>query len=467
MNNGILFKSNSGNKYFYDNITGHIVNVNGGEDSKILNKYRNINHNGFNKLIDVQPKDIESYLFHDANGFKQLILEVTSCCNLRCKYCTYSDNYEFTRPHGNNFMTFDIAKAAVDYYFKSFEEVYNRNPGRKPIISFYGGEPLINFKLIKEVVEYVNDRYKEYKEDIQWHTTTNGLLLDDKAQDFLHENKFNVLISIDGYKDNHDRNRLSVDGHPTFDKAYENYFRFKKRYPKQSVYISACYDLKTNMDKFASEVDEKEIEVLRASMVSSSDKYYSQFSSGDKKTFIENYNKIKEKFFDKAINGTLKKGEFLYNFFVDIYGSFAYHRMIGETLPDIRPCTSTCVPGEKIYVESDGNFILCEKVNNKRKIGNVYSDLNYSEIANILNEYNNTLLNHCKSCEISKFCTLCFKDFCKSDSFKYEENVCMTQINAVKQLLLDYVNLLEQNPKLFQEITTDYYTRLNALGEVI
>lgn len=469
MNNGILFKSNLGNKYFYDDLTGHIVYIKNDIKSidNYLNKYRKIRQLEKSTSDTVVPKNIYDYLIEDGNGFKQLILEVTTKCNFRCKYCTYSDNYEFTRTHGSNFMTFDTAKLAIDYYMKNFAIVYKRNFERAPIISFYGGEPLLNFTLIENIVIYLQSKYPEYKKDFQFHITTNGLLLNNEIRKFLYENKFNVLVSIDGYKENHDRNRILPNGLPTFDKVYENYINFKNEFPDASVFVSACYDFKTDMDKFATDADKYKIEILRASLIINSDSYYKQFSQYDRDLFAEKFQKMKDRFFEKAIKENLDKSEFLYKFFIDVYGSFAYHRMISEDCPKIRPYTSTCIPGEKIYVESDGNFIICEKTNNREKIGNVYQGLDYSKIAKIMNKYNKTMAPKCSKCSATRLCTLCFKDFYLNESFCANDNLCKNQLDSVYQLLKDYVNLLEQNPKLFEEITTDYYSNITLAGGAV
>lgn len=462
----IEFKTKLSNNYIYDNVTGHIFfKVRNKID---IEKYRAVKKfiKASEKLNKVTVSDVKKYLIDNANGFKQLILEVTSKCNLRCKYCTYSENYDFTRNHGINSMSLDVAKKAVDYYFENFKIVVDRNPQRVPVISFYGGEPLLNFKLIKKIVEYIKITYPEYINKVKWHITTNGVLLNDSIQKFLYENKFHVLVSIDGYKENHDRNRLFMNGKPTFDIVYNNYHNFKNNYPGQAVFVSACYDYKTDMKKFSEFADKYDINILRAAAVSESAKYYKQFSANNKQNFINNFNIIKNEFFQKSINDEIKKDSFIYNFFGDIYGSFAYHRMVAEELPSIRPHTSTCVPGEKIYVESTGDFIVCEKVNNQKKIGNVFSGLNYKIISKMLSEYNDTMNNHCEKCKISRLCSLCFKDFCLEKGFKYDEKICNRQINFIKQLLIEYTELLEQNPKLFEEITTDYYTRLNRMGDM-
>ncbi len=455
----------SGNSYFYDDLTGHIVYIKDNtEIEKHLNKYREIKPQ--KNVFDCETKlnDIHNHLINEGNGFRQLILEITTKCNFRCKYCTYSDNYDFTRPHGSSFMTFETAKLAVDYYMENFEKVHQRNFERVPMISFYGGEPLINFDLIKNIVTYLNDSYKKYKGCFHFYTTTNGYLLNEEIQDFLYKNKFNVLVSIDGYKENHDRNRLLVNGLPTFDKVYKNYINFKKNYPDASVYVSACYDYKTDMNKLVTEVDNTQVDVLRASLIADSDKYYKQFSQSDRETFAKNFQKLKDRFFEQAIAEKLDKEKFLYKFFIDVYGSFAYHRMINEDCPSVKPCTNTCVPGEKIYVESDGNFIICEKLNNREEIGNVFQGLNYDKIAGIMKKYNSAMAGKCNNCSISRLCTLCFKDFCGEKTFCFDDKKCKRQNELMKNLLVDYVNLLEQNPKLFEEITTDYYSKMALVG---
>jgi len=84
-----------------------------------------------------------------SQGIMQLCLEVTEACNMRCKYCAYSGGYPYNRRHGSRYMDFGTAKAAIDYFLPraSSEEGV--------AIGFYGGEPLLNFKLIRECVEYI------------------------------------------------------------------------------------------------------------------------------------------------------------------------------------------------------------------------------------------------------------------------------------------------------------------------
>ena len=95
----------------------------------------------------------------ETSGFRQLILVVTQDCNLRCLYCAYSGNYENMRTHRARPMTPDVAEEALKRYFEGFRCAKRRDPYRMPTISFYGGEPMMNFGLIRHIVELARALY--------------------------------------------------------------------------------------------------------------------------------------------------------------------------------------------------------------------------------------------------------------------------------------------------------------------
>lgn len=127
---------------------------------------------------------LESYL---ENRMNQLVLQVTQKCNLRCSYCVYSGDYK-NRNHSQKEMSWETAKEAVDYLYghsMSSEDIY---------ISFYGGEPLLMFRLIKEVVEYVKREYCQ--RTVHFNLTTNGTLFTPEiVQYFIKKNvSFNTVL---------------------------------------------------------------------------------------------------------------------------------------------------------------------------------------------------------------------------------------------------------------------------------
>lgn len=462
----MIIKSERNNCYNYDNRSGQIIFVPEDLTAKdIKNRYDSIVNSTKKQIIEVTQKGLYDYLYTDGNGFKQLIIELTTACNFRCKYCIYSDYYPQTRSHGQQLMSIVTAKKAVDFYFDNFEKTFQRNPMKKPIISFYGGEPLLHLEQLKEIVDYSNSKFKEY--EVTYNLTTNGLLFDSKAQKFLVDNKFAILISLDGYKENHDRNRVDVHNNGTFDRIVNNIMEFREKYPDAFATISTCFDYKTDMEKMSEFFDSFPLFVTNIAQVQSSNgTYYNQFESEDANRMVEGYNALKDKFFVDIKNNNIDRESFLYRYFGAMYGDFAYHPMILEEQPDIKPYTGTCIPGEKLYVSADGTFKICEKINSSYSIGHVETGIDMSKVCKIMNDYYEVLRGKCDRCEVSRLCKLCYKDFDGADGFIKSEKICSDQREKLKRMLVDYVNLMETNPELFEDITIDYYSFLSKAGEL-
>lgn len=462
----MIIQSKRGNTYYYDNRTGQIIYVSDeSEVNAIKNKYILLKESKKNKSIVTKDK-LKKYLFDDGNGFKQLILEITTGCNFRCKYCIYSEYYPNTRTHGMDVMDLNVAKRAIDYYFENFKEVLKRNPIKQPIISFYGGEPLLHFKRLKEIVEYINNEYKDF--ETEYNLTTNGLLFNEEAQEFLMKNRFNILISLDGYKENHDRNRVDAKGDVTFDRVIENINKFVNKYSTGRTSISVCFDYKTDLRKMEKFFDDFPLIVTNIAQIQCTNStYYEQFSEEDRNIMMESYQSIKNDFFKQVENGTIKKDSFLYRYFGSMYGEFAYHPMGFEVEPEIRPYTGTCIPGEKLYVGVDGQLKICEKINSSFVIGSLDGGLDYSAISDVLNKYNEVLYNKCEKCQISRLCKMCFKDFDCSKGFSKDYNICVQNKVKLEGMLKDFVDLMEIDPVLFEEITSDYYNFVSKVGELV
>lgn len=458
----MIIRSKKNNKYYYDNRIGQIFYIPQGKTYEdIKDKYGVINEQIIKHTV-VTTQDLEDHLYGEGNGFKQLILELTSSCNLRCKYCIYSEFYPTTRSHGNTFMSFETAKKAIDYYFINFEKVYKRNPLKKPILSLYGGEPLLHLDLLKKIVMYIKKNYSQY--EVAYNITTNGLLFNKEAQDFLTQHEFAILISLDGYQENHDRNRVDIKGRGTFDRVMDNINHYRTNYPntKSTLMISTCFDYKTDLTKVSDFFDANELAVCNMAQVQASNStYYEQFSDADALIMQNSYNLIKDKFFQGIEEGNLDKNSFVFRYFNSVFGDLAYHPMALENQPKIKPYTGTCIPGEKIYVTVDGEYKICEKINSVHKIGDVNTGLNLNQICKILNDYNQSLFKKCSKCSISRICKLCFKDFENNNS-----HVCKEYKKTIKGIMEDYVNLLELDPTLFEEITTNYYNIISEAGEL-
>jgi uncharacterized protein len=156
---------------------------------------------------------------HSTYGLNQLLLELTVNCNLNCRYCQTSGKYAPNNAVRD--MTKKTCKKAVDFFCVKTMDV------EKPTISFYGGEPLLKFDLMKETVEYVKETYGRDK--FTFNITTNGTLLTKEAIDFFIQHDFLLMVSLDGPEQINDRYRVTREGKGTFHTIMKN-LEFIKAY---------------------------------------------------------------------------------------------------------------------------------------------------------------------------------------------------------------------------------------------
>ncbi|WP_242949468.1 radical SAM protein [Clostridium pasteurianum] len=146
------------------------------------------------------------------NRVRQIVLELTEKCNLRCSYCIYSEDYTERRSFGENDMTEDIAKRAIDY-------INLHGDKEKGIaVTFYGGEALIKFDLLKKCVEYAKNTIKD--KELSFSLTSNlTLMTKDIAEYLASVDGFNITCSIDGPQEIHDSSRKDINGKGSFERA--------------------------------------------------------------------------------------------------------------------------------------------------------------------------------------------------------------------------------------------------------
>lgn len=138
---------------------------------------------------------------------KALCLHICHDCNLRCKYCFAS-----TGSFGGHRTMMDVetGKKAIDFLIE-------KSAGRRNLeVDFFGGEPLMNFEVVKQIVEYARVREKEAGKNFRFTITTNAVLLNEENKDFINKNMHNVVLSIDGRKETNDRMRPRIDGSGTY-----------------------------------------------------------------------------------------------------------------------------------------------------------------------------------------------------------------------------------------------------------
>ncbi len=144
-----------------------------------------------------------------AGVIKALCLHVAHTCNLNCSYCFASQG----KYHGDRaLMSFETGKRALDFLIE------NSGTRRNLEVDFFGGEPLMNFDVVKQLVAYARSVEKEHNKNFRFTLTTNGMLIDDDVIDFANRECSNVVLSLDGRKEIHDRLRVDYAGRGSYDR---------------------------------------------------------------------------------------------------------------------------------------------------------------------------------------------------------------------------------------------------------
>lgn len=193
----------------------------------------------YNDQILFSEDDYEKYADYSvASPVKAMCLNIAHDCNLRCKYC-FASTGDFGK--GRKLMTFETGKKAIDFLLEKSLDRKNLE------LDFFGGEPLMNFDVVKQIVEYARSREAEYGKKFRFTITTNGVLLDDDKIDFINREMSNVVLSIDGRKEVNDYMRKRVDGSGCYDKIMPAFKKLVEKRGDKEYYVRGTFT-KNNLD---------------------------------------------------------------------------------------------------------------------------------------------------------------------------------------------------------------------------
>ena len=197
-------------------------------------------------LSDVQALKADGLLFKEevksypmkSKDIKALCIHICHDCNFRCRYC-FADEGAYHQHRES--MSLETAKAAVDFLLK--------NSGNRKVLEmdFFGGEPLMNFDVLKKTVQYAKEEGAKLGKKFLFTTTTNALLLNDEVIRFFNEEMENVVLSLDGRKEVHDAIRKTVNGKGTFDLIIDKIKNFISLRGDKSYYVRGTFTAK-NLD---------------------------------------------------------------------------------------------------------------------------------------------------------------------------------------------------------------------------
>lgn len=399
----IVLDTYSGSVHAVDDITYEIISLYEDHSKEyIKNKLTTYN------LTDVQfdeayseVKELEegSMLFTNDNfadlsldvvnrptNVKAICLNVAHTCNLSCEYC-FAKGGKYHGPDA--IMTTEIAKKAIDFLISNSGNHYNLD------VDFFGGEPLMNWNVVKETVEYARSLEEKYNKHFNFTLTTNGMLLDDDKIDYLNKNMKNVVLSLDGRRETHDEFRKTIGGNGSFDTVVPNFQNFVNKRGDKEYYIRGTYTA-NNLD-FTNDVKTYlDLGFKRTSLepvVGNSESEYA-LKDNDLETLYKEY----EKLADMMIEAIDNNDEFIF-----------YHYMIDlENGPCVHKRISGCGSGtEYMAITPTGDLYPCHQFvgNDDFILGDLENGIIRNDIIDTFKKCNCYSKEECKSCWANMYCS--------------------------------------------------------------
>ncbi len=417
-------------------ITEHEINKMRIEGFLSDKKYKNILHPA--------SKSLENIL---DSALQKITLQVTQQCNLRCEYCIYSGdagNYR-NRTHQNKKMSLEMAKKGIDFLIAHSQDSNKLNVG------FYGGEPLLEFELIKKCILYAKEQAEG--KDISFYITTNATLLTEEIIKYLYENDIMLTISLDGPKEIHNKNRkFAGSGAGSFDKIMENLETLKERYPDylNKIMFNAVMDpeadFKCISEFFVNYDTIKDINQM-ATMPSNN---YAEESINMDENFRADYNYEFFKIFLNKLGRLNNKYVCKFNlaYFEKLKNTYHEKRTPTSGLHDFGHPGGPCIPGElRLFMNADGVLYPCERVSelsDVMKIGTIEKGFDIEKCQRILN-IGKITEKKCLNCWAFRYCSQCaaLADDTKNLTAEKRLQQCESTIIDVEEYLKNYCTLLE------------------------
>lgn len=391
-----------------------------------------------------------------------LCINMTEACNLRCEYCVYSGKYTSTRSHNNqNVMDWKTAKKAVDFFLTHSTESQMRR------IGFYGGEPLLNFNIIKEVINYSKNRCN----NIIYTITTNGTLLNDDVLSYLVECDVKITISLDGPEEIHNSNRKYSDKAGSFDIVMRNIEHIRVKYPVYfntklsfSATLSPHENLTSKLLDFFTYKRFPSLAIagnLSINWVNSADNSYYGEKKYDKwaEEYEEELLKLYKNIHIEGIDNLSELPPLLRS--LPLHREMMYFHFRDNTPFDKYKFywpNGTCIPGMRsIFLTKDGTFYPCEKLYdlNEMKIGNVNEGINLNYIESQFDDYSHEINKLCANCWAFRTCGECWTTAIKNDtiSITEREKYCQSIKSYWVKNISNYIDIIEKNPNAFSYAT--------------
>lgn len=317
---------------------------------------------------------------------KALCLHVAHTCNLNCSYCFASQG----KYHGERaIMSYEVGKRALDFL------VENSGNRRNLEVDFFGGEPLMNFDVVKQLVAYARSIEKEKGKNFRFTLTTNGVLVDDDVIEFANRECSNVVLSLDGRKEVHDRYRVDYAGNGSWDKIVPKFQKFVEARGGKNYYMRGTFthanpdfleDIKVMLDLGFNELSMEPVVCAEGDP--------SALTEADLPVVMEQYEKLAELMIERDRAG---KPFTFYHYMIDLSGGPCIYKRI-----------SGCGSGtEYMAVTPWGDLYPCHQFvgEEKFKLGDIWQGVTNKETQCEFGNCNVYARPDCRDCWAKLYCS--------------------------------------------------------------
>lgn len=410
----VILDVNSGSVHVVDEIIWDIVELyesNSIEDilDKLESKFskdeiteaygeiESLRENGLLFSEDIYEEDIN---MSNQNIVKALCIHIAHDCNLKCNYCFASQgDFDGEKIH----MSLSVGKKALEFL------VENSGSRRNLEIDFFGGEPLMNFGVVKDLVAYGRELEKKYNKNFRFTITTNGLLLDKDKMDFINEHMDNVVLSLDGRKDVNDKMRQTVTGEGSYDIIVPKFLEFVKLRGNKSYYLRGTFT-SHNIDFSRDVLDLKNLGFNSISVepvVASPENDYALLEEHLEKIIAE-YEELSKEYIKMHKSGD---GFDFFHFMIDLnQGPCAIKRISG------------CGAGvEYLAVTPEGHLYPCHQFvgDEDFKMGDVFNGVHAKDLRDKFKKANVYSKEECKGCWAKFYCS----GGCHANAYNFNKDI--------------------------------------------
>ena len=331
---------------------------------------------------------------------KALCLHIAHDCNLACKYCFAEEGVY----HGGRaLMSYEVGKKALDFLIANSGNRVNLE------VDFFGGEPLMNFQVVKDLVAYGRSKEKEFNKKFRFTLTTNGMLLTDEVMEFANKEMANVVLSIDGRKEVHDFMRPTRNGKGSYDLIIDKFKKMAEMRHQTNYYVRGTFThYNLDFSKDVLHLADMGFKQLSAEPVVAPDDMDYAIREEDLPQLFEEYDNLAKEMVKREKEGN---GFNFFHFMIDLTGGPCLYKRL-----------SGCGSGtEYLAVTPWGDLYPCHQFVGMEqfKLGNVDTGIEKTDIVDEFKLCNVYAKDKCKDCFARFYCS----GGCAANSYNFHGNL--------------------------------------------